>query len=59
MDEYKVAVYGEITGLYRVIKNIDNYYDGVIETIATALARRRKVVLIQNDEIIYTYDNRR
>ena len=58
MDEYKVAIYGEITDLYYPIKHVDNYYDGVIEVIATAKAKHCKAALLHNGRIAYTCDNR-
>lgn len=58
MDEYNVAVYSEITDSYCTIKSVDNYYDGVIEVIATAKAKHCKVALIHDGKIAYMYDNR-
>lgn len=59
MDEYNVAVYSEITDLYCAVKSVDNYYDGVIEVIATAKAKRCKAALIHDGRIVYTYDSNR
>jgi len=58
MDEYKVAVYISIADAYYVVKHTDNYYDGVIETIAIAKAKRCKAALVQDSRIVYTYDSR-
>ena len=56
MDEYKVVVYDNYTGKYYATKSVvDNYYDGVIETIAAAKANHSKAALVQDGRIVYIY----